>query len=52
MGASCAVERQNFSGLLVDLVIILKENFHLILRAEEERFCNIYLFKAHLLVNV
>lgn len=52
MGASCSAEQQSFSGVTVDLFVTLVENFHLILRAEEECFCNIYLFKAHLLVNV
>lgn len=52
MGASCSVEQQNFSGLLIDLFSILKEKLHLILKAEEERFGNIYLFKAYLLVNI
>lgn len=51
MGASCSVEQQNFSGLLRDLFITLKENFHLILRAEEECFSSIYLFKAYILVS-
>lgn len=51
MGASCSVEQQNFSVLLRDLFVTLKENFHLILRREEEYFCDVNLFKAYLLVS-
>lgn len=46
MGASCSVEQQNFSELLRDSFITFKENFHFILRGEEECFCNSDLFQS------